>query len=241
MAERVDNIGFGNLRLIQDTEEFCYGIDAVILSDFAAKLMRRQDSIADLGTGTGIIPLILSHKTKTGRITGFEVQESSYEKAMRNIEINGLHNRLEFICTNVTEIPDRYFGCFDAVTCNPPYAKGGAAILSAAGPKAIARHEILATLEDFIKAGSLLLRDRGEFFMVHRPSRLVDILTIGRKYRLEAKTMRLVSPREGTQPNIVLVHFVKGGGSELKVMPPLYVYEDDRVYTEDIQSIYERD
>lgn len=239
-GERIDDIGFGNLRLIQNTEDFCYGIDAVILADFAAKNARKARRIADLGTGTGILPLILSHKTDAEKITGFEVRKSSYEIAVRNAQGNGLEDRISFVNSNVKDIDKSYYGIFDTVTMNPPYMESGRGIVNPDDGKMVARHEILGTLEDFMKASSALLEHRGDLFVVHRPSRLADIFCTGRSLKLEPKAVKMVKPREGEAANIVLVHLVKNGGKQLKVLKDLIVYGRDNTYTDDIISIYER-
>ena len=238
--ERLDEIGFGGLRLIQKPADFCYGVDAVLLADFAAGISKKQNTIIDLGTGTGIIPVILSHKTSAEKICGVEIQQDSYERALRNVKINGLEDRLEMVCCNVRDIREFVRGGFDMVTANPPYMEMGSAITNDITAKTIARHEIHANIEDFIAAAEFLLGDRGEFFMVHRPSRLADIMYYARKHRLEPKTMRLVCPRQGQAANIVLIHFIKNAGRELKLMEDLYVYNQDGTYTDQIQRIYER-
>lgn len=238
--ERIDDIGFGNLKLIQKPSDFCYGVDAVILSDFTARLSKKKKAIADLGTGTGIVPIILSHKTDAEVLTGFEVQEDSYKRALRNIEINGLSERLEFVNSNVKDIPDEFYGKYDTVTMNPPYMEGGRGLVNPKDSKMIARHEILGSLEDFISAASKLLDNRGELFIVHRPSRLADIFVLGRKYHLEPKDMCMVNPREGEAPNIVLVHLIKGAGKQLKVLPSLNIYNINGGYSDDVLEIYER-
>lgn len=245
-GERLDSIGFGSLRLIQRPDEFCYGVDAVILADFAARGFSRKSALKramDLGMGTGIIPLILSHKTRASEILGIEVQQDSYERACRNIELNGLTDRLTAIHGDVANADfGAMAGSFDLVTSNPPYMTGSCGLINKIDAKTIARHETTGTLEDFIRAAKVLLRDRGEFCMVHRPSRMVDIFAHCRKYRLEPKEIRLVSPRAGTEPNIMLVRCVKNGGAELKILPPLYVYrEDGSGYSKEIELIYERD
>lgn len=238
--ERIDDIGFGQLKLIQKPSDFCYGVDAVILADFAARLSKKKKAIADLGTGTGIVPIILSHKTDAQVLTGFEVQKDSYERALRNIEINNLSERLTFVNSNVKDIPPEYYGRYDTVTMNPPYMEGGRGIVNPEDSKMIARHEILGSLEDFISAAAKLLDNRGELFIVHRPSRLADIFVLGRKYRLEPKDMCMVNPRDGEAPNIVLVHLVKGAGKQLKVMPSLNIYNNSGNYSDDVLEIYER-
>lgn len=236
-GERIDEIGFSNLRLIQKPEEFCYGVDAVILADFASK--KKAARIVDLGTGTGIVPVILSHKTKAEFIYGIEYQKNSFDRAVRNVELNGLADRLEFINANVAEF-DGLKEWADAVTTNPPYMVSNGAITNENTAKTIARHETVGTLEDFVKCASGILKNKGDFYMVHRPSRLVDIFVTCRKYRLEPKEIRFVAPRKGERPNIILVHCVKNGGAELKILNDLYVYEQPGVYSDEIEKIYER-
>ena len=236
-GERIDEIGFSNLRLIQKPEEFCYGVDAVILADFASK--KKAARIVDLGTGTGIVPVILSHKTKAEFIYGIEYQKNSFDRAVRNVELNGLADRLEFINANVAEF-DGLKEWADAVTTNPPYMVSNGAITNENTAKTIARHETVGTLEDFVKCASGILKNKGDFYMVHRPSRLVDIFVTCRKYRLEPKEIRFVAPRKGERPNIILVHCVKNGGAELKILNDLYVYEQPGVYCDEIEKIYER-
>ena len=236
-GERIDETGFSNLRLIQKPDEFCYGIDAVILADFASK--KKAAKIVDLGTGTGIVPIILSHKTNAEFIYGIEYQKDSFDRAVRNIELNGLENRLGFINANVAEFGELK-GWADAVTTNPPYMVSNGAITNDNTAKTIARHETVGHLDDFVSCAAGILKNRGDFYMIHRPSRLVDIFTACRKYRLEPKEIRFVAPRKGERPNIVLVHCVKNGGAELKILEDLYVYEEPGVYSEEIQRIYER-
>lgn len=244
-GERVDSIGFGDLKLIQKPEEFCYGVDAVLLADFAASVCKRKnyDKIIDLGTGTGIIPLILSHKTDVKSLIGVELQENSWERAVRNAEINDLAGRIEFIRGDVKDFEsiwgEELKGTVDGVVTNPPYFVRGGGIRCDDNAKSIARHETTATLEDFLRCGAYLLKDKGDFFMVHRPSRLADICYFGRKYALEPKTMRFISPRAGEIPNILLVHMVKGGGRELKFLPPMAVYGENGQYTEELLKAYE--
>lgn len=240
-GERLDEIGFGGLKLIQKPQDFCYGVDAVLLADFAASTAKKKTAIIDLGTGTGIVPVILSHKTSAEKMCGVEIQEDSYERALRNVSLNGLEDRLEMLCCNVKELDSSLKGRFDTVTSNPPYMETGSALVSGVTAKTIARHEIYAGLEDFIAAAAFLLEERGELFMVHRPSRLADIMYYARKYRLEPKTMRLVCPKAGQAANIVLIHCIKNAGRELRLLPDLYVYNDDGSYTDEIQRIYERD
>ena len=236
-GERIDKIGFSDLQLIQKPEEFCYGVDAVILADFASQ--KNVKRAVDLGTGTGIIPLIMSHKTDAEKLYGVEFQKDSYDRAMRNVTLNGLEGRVDFFNANVSEFRDLDEWA-DVVTTNPPYMAAHGALVNDNNAKTIARHEVAGTLEDFVKCAARTLKNKGDFYMVHRPSRLVDIFHICRQYRLEPKEMRLVAPKEGDAPNIVLVHCVKNGGIELKILDPLYVYKDKGVYSDEIEEIYER-
>lgn len=263
-GERADDTGFGNLRLIQKPEEFCYGVDAVILADFASenaavslpsrRLQQGRNSCAaenglpdvtavDLGTGTGIIPLILSHKTSWERLIGVEVQKGSYERALRSVRLNGLGTRLEFINNDVKDFGSLWGnelkGIVDVVTCNPPYTENTGGLKSTNTAKAIARHETTAGLEDFMSCAAGLLKPRGDFFMVHRPSRLVDICCTARKLGLEPKELRFVSPNREAAANIILVHMVKGGGRQLRVLEPLFVYGEDGCYTHELRKCYE--
>lgn len=240
-GERIDEIGFGNLRLIQKPEDFCYGIDAVLLATFAE--IKKNARVIDLGTGTGVIPLILSHRTEAAEIIGVEVQQDSWERGCRNIHLNGLSGRIRMIHGDVKHLVKEKAlekHSFDTVLTNPPYIKSDGGIKNKESARTIARHETTAELSDFIAETSLLLKDRGDFYMVHRPNRLVDICVLCRRHRLEPKELRLVSPNKDTAPNILLIHCVKHGRPELKFMDPLYVYQEDGVYTDEIMKLYER-
>lgn len=247
-GERLDEIGFGNLKLIQKPEEFCYGVDAVILADFASRSVEKSKGkfkkAIDLGTGTGIIPLILSHKTSIKQIYAVEIQKDSFGRTCRNVELNKLTEVISVINDDVSNIEkkDTFLkGSFDLVTSNPPYMTGGCGITNDNNAKTIARHETTADLETFIKASAALLREKGELFMVHRPSRLVDICEACRKYKVEPKELRFVSPNKNSKPNILLIRCVKSGRPELKMLDPLYVYDEIKGhYTDEIMKIYEK-
>lgn len=236
-GERIDDMGFGGLLLIQKPEDFCYGIDAVLLADFAK--VRKDGSVADLGTGTGAIPLILAQKTKAAEIVGVEVQEGSYNRAQRSVELNHLNGRLRIIHADIKGLSGILpAGHFDTVVSNPPYNEQGGALTNENEAKSIARHETTATLEDFMATAAELLKDRGDFYLIHRPSRLVDIFSFGRYYHLEPKEIRLVHPSPGKTPNIVLVHCIKNGGPELRLLEPLCVYNREGGYTDAVKNIY---
>ena len=238
-GERIDDMGFDSLYLIQKPDDFCYGIDAVLLADFAK--LKHNAHVVDLGTGTGAIPLILSRKYQKARIIGVEIQNDACERAVRSVELNGLSERITIFRADVKELSGVLpQGTFDAVLSNPPYNSQGDALQSESEAKRIARHETTATLEDFMAAAAELLKDRGEFYLVHRPARLVDIFTVGRALRLEPKEIRFVHPSVSKAPNIVLVKCVKNGGAELRFREPLYVYDKDGGYTEEVKRIYEK-
>ena len=249
-GERIDRIGFGDLRLIQKPEDFCYGVDAVLLAHFASTGGEQENNIRlkvkraiDLGSGTGIVPIILSHKTDIDRIFGLEIQKESFQRALRNIMINGLEKRTEILHGDVSDIEKvinkDFIGTFDMVTTNPPYILNNGAIKNEKIPKTLARHETSGLLEDFIRSAALLLKTRGDFYMIHRPSRLIDICVFCRVNKLEPKGIRFVSPREGKKPNILLLHCVKNGNPELKFMKNLNIYEGTQ-YSKEINEIYER-
>ena len=242
MALRYDRTGFNDIVICQDEEEFCYGTDAVILAHEASKSAKTEKedcAIADLGTGTGIIPLILSQKTKAGRIVGVEVQEHSFRLAEKNAGANGLDGRVTFIHENVRDVGERFPAEFDVVTTNPPYTASGVGIESVNSAKAVARHEILGTLEDFLKAASLILKDKGELYMIHRPNRIVDICQGCREWSLEPKEMTFISGKPGEKPNLLLVKCVKNGGRDLKIMEPFAVRDGEGRFTERMLRYYE--
>lgn len=235
-GERLDDTGFGDIRLIQRPEDFCYGVDAVILADFTK--VKKDDRVMDLGTGTGIIPMILSHKTEAKDIWAVEVQKDSYERALRNVKLNKLEDRVTVIHADVKNLPT--VGIFNVVVSNPPYMKSDGGIKNENDAKSIARHETSATLVDFINTAGNLLKTGGDFYLVHRPSRMVDICCACRNAQLEPKEMRLVSPNKNAKPNIVLIHCVKYGRPELRFLEPLYIYDERGKYTSEIMEIYER-
>ena len=240
-GERIDDIGFGNLQLIQRPEEFCYGVDAVILAHYAASSCG-NGHIVDLGTGTGIIPLLMSHMTASERIFGVEIQKDSYDRAVRNAKMNRLTERVSFIHGDVSDcsLLKEKIGQVSTVITNPPYMEGNSGLTNSNEAKRIARHETTAGLSEFLGTAAELLCDKGNFYMVHRPSRLVDICVECRKNKLEPKELRFVSPNRDSAPNILLIHCVKFGGRELRMQEPLYIYESTGKYTEEINKIYER-
>jgi len=237
-GERIDDLQRDGLRIIQNSEKFCFGIDAVLLSDFAK--VKKNEIMLDIGTGTGIIPILLTAKTEGLKFTGLEIQEESAEMAARSVLLNQLQEKVEIVHGDINDALD-YFSreSFNVITSNPPYMIESAGEGNEDEPKAIARHEIKCTLDDVIREGSRLLKVSGRFYMIHRPFRLVEIFETFRKHGLEPKRMRLVHPFCDKEPNMVLVEAVKGAKPRLLIEKPLIVYEKPGVYTEEIHKIYE--
>lgn len=234
--ERLDDLQNGYF-IIQNPENFCYGVDAVLLSGFAR--VKPGERVLDLGTGTGIIPILLKAKTPGEHFTGLEIQEESAEMARRSVAYNHLEDAVTIQTGDIREAA-AIFGraSFSVVTCNPPYMTGSHGLVNPHLPKAIARHEVLCTLEDVIAQASRVLEPRGRFYMVHRPFRLAEIMGTMMKYKLEPKRMRLVYPYVDKEPNMVLIEGLLGGNPRITVEKPLIVYERPGVYTEEIRRIY---
>ena len=238
--ERIDNLEINNLKIIQNTEGFCFGIDSVLLSNFAGNI-KKQSKVLDLGTGTGIIPILLCAKTQLKKVLGVEIQEEVYEMTKRSIELNNLNDKFEVINANILEL-NKIFNknTFDVVITNPPYKKKNTGILNENNKKIISRHEVTATLEDFIKIAKDMLKDKGEFYMVHRPDRLVDIISIMRNYKIEPKQLRFVYSDKNQPANLVLVKGIKNARPFLKIEKNLYIYDENKNYSEEIKKIYNK-
>ena len=238
--ERIDDLEYKGLKIIQNTEGFCFGIDSILLSDFASEI-KENSKIIDLGTGTGIIAILISIKTNAKKTIGVEIQKTVCEMAKRSIKLNNLENKIEIINENVKELPNKLeMQTFDAVVTNPPYKKIGTGLKNENEQKQISRHEITATLEDFIKTSNKLLKDKGSIYLVHRPERLADIIENLRKYKLEPKKIKYVYPKKGKEANLVLVKAIKNANPFLKIEPPLYVYNEKGEYTKEILEIYSK-
>lgn len=238
--ERIDDLEFKNLKIIQNEKEFCFGMDAVLLSDFA-KDIKQNSKIIDLGTGTGILPILLSGKTENTKIVGIEIQEKMAEMATRSIKLNNLENRIKIINEDIKNLNNMFEKeKFDAVVTNPPYKENNTGLKNEYEGKIIARHEIKCNLEDIILASKNLLRDRGTLYMVHRPERIVDICEILRKYKIEPKTIRFIYPKAGKESNLILIKAVKNARKFLKIEKPLIIYKENGEYMEDFLKIYNK-
>lgn len=236
-GERVDDLQNGYF-VIQDPKKFCFGMDAVLLSGFAR--VKKGETALDMGTGTGIIPILLSQRTEGKHFTGLEIQAECAEMADRSVKYNCLEDRIQIVEGDIKEVAG-IFGAasFDVVTCNPPYMIGQHGLTNPHMPKAIARHEILCTFDDVANQAARVLKDRGRFYLVHRPFRLVELMAALTKYKLEPKRMQLVYPYIDKEPNMVLIEACKGGNSRIQIERPLVVYEKPGVYTKDILELYQ--
>lgn len=238
--ERIDDLEFKNLKIIQNKDGFCFGIDSILLTDFA-KNIKQNSKVIDLGTGTGIIPILLYGKTKNTKFVGVEIQPEVAEMADRSVKLNLLENNIEILNTNILELSKIYNrGSFDVVTTNPPYKKINTGVINENNKKLISRHEITASLEDFIRTASFLLKDLGEFYMVHRPDRLVDIFYEMRKNKIEPKKIKFIYPNKNKKTNLVLIKGIKNGKQFLEFENNLYVYNEDGNYTNEILKIYNK-
>lgn len=239
--ERIDDLEYKGLKIIQNKDGFCFGIDSILLSDFASEI-KRNSKVIDLGTGTGIIGILLCAKTELSKMIGVEVQKEVYDMAKRSIELNNLQHKFEIINDNIKNLENIFeIGTFDAVVTNPPYKKVGTGITNENEKKLVSRHEITANLEDFIKISAKLLKDKGSLYMVHRPDRLVDIIELLRKYKLEPKKIRFVQPSIGKEANLLLIKATKNAKPFLKMEKPLYVYKENGEYTDEIFKIYNKE
>lgn len=239
--ERIDDLEFKELKIIQNENGFCFGIDSVLLSDFA-KDIKEGSKVIDLGTGTGIIPVLLCGKTKLSKIIGVELQKEVAEMAQRTIKLNNLENRFEILNDNILNLDKHYEPqTIDVIVTNPPYKKIGTGIVNENEKKFISRHEITADLEDFIKVSKKLLKDKGSFYMVHRPERLVEILSLMRQYKIEPKVLRFVCSDINKEPKLILIKGVKNAKPFLKIERNLYIYDEQGNYTEEILKIYNKE
>lgn len=237
--ETLEELMINDLVLIQKQNGFRFGTDAVLLSDFARDI--QSDSTLDLCSGSGIIPILLSHKSNAKRICGLEIQKDIHEMSVRSVKANNLEDKVNLSLgdlKNITSVfPKR---SFNLVTCNPPYMKCGSGIECEDYSKHISRHEVACTLEDVIIAAESMLKIGGHFCMVHRPSRLTDIISLMRKHEIEPKRLRFVHPKAQSAPSLILVDGLLRGGNELKILPPLILYNDDGNETDELKCIYER-
>lgn len=235
--ERLDDLQVNGYEIIQHPGKFCFGMDAVLLSNFAR--VKKGESTLDLGTGTGIIPILLSAKTQGERFVGLEIQEESADMATRSILHNGLEEKIKIVNGDIKEAVE-IFGpaSFDVITTNPPYMIGQHGIANASDAKTIARHEVLCTLDDILRQSAKILRPGGRFYMVHRPFRLAEIFSKMVELKIEPKRMRMVHPFIDKEPNMVLIEGTRGGNSRMTVERPLVVYKEVGIYSDELLGEY---
>ena len=235
--ERLDELHRNGYYIIQNPKKFCFGMDAVLLSGFAR--VKKQENVLDLGTGTGIIPILLAAKTEGMHFTGLEIQPESADMARRSVAYNHLEDKINIEIGDIKDA-SKQFGAssFHVVTTNPPYMTEQHGLTNPNESKAIARHEILCCLEDVIRESARILKPQGRFYMVHRPFRLAEIMVLMHQYGLEPKRMQLVYPYIDKEPNMVLLEGLRGGNPRITVEKPLIVYREPGVYTDEIYDIY---
>lgn len=235
--ERLDDLQIKGYEIIQHPGKFCFGMDAVLLSGFAK--VKKGDQVLDLGTGTGILPILLEAKTQGEHFTGLEIQEESADMARRSVVHNGLEKRVSIVTGDIKKASS-IFGAasVDVITTNPPYMIGAHGLQNPESSKAIARHEVLCTLDDILRESARMLKPKGRFYMIHRPFRLAEILVKMVEHRMEPKRMRLVYPYVDKEPNMVLIEGLRGGNARMTVEPPLIVYEKCGEYTKELLELY---
>lgn len=236
-GERIDELQRNGYRIIQNPERFCFGMDAVLLSGFARA--KKQERCLDLGCGNGIIPILMEAKTEGKHFTGLEIQPESADMAKRSVALNGLQDRIDIVEGDIKDA-SKIFGAssFHVVTTNPPYMTAQHGLTNVYEAKTIARHEVLCNLEDIIRESARLLMPGGRFYMVHRPFRLAEIISLMVQYRMEPKRMCLVYPYVDREPNMVLIEGLRGGKSRMTVEKPLIVYKEPGKYTDEIYDVY---
>ena len=236
-GERLDDLQRNGYQIIQSPEKFCFGMDAVLLSGFATAPEGAR--VLDLGTGTGIIPILMAAKTDAKELIGLEIQEESADMAQRSVVLNDLQDKVRIVQGDIKEAGQIFDAAsFDVVTSNPPYMINSHGLQNPDAPKAIARHEVCCSLEDVIRAAARCLKSGGKFYMVHRPFRLAEIMVLMHEYKVEPKRMQLVYPYADKEPNMVLIEGARGGRSRLTVEKPLIIYEAPGKYSSEIYDIY---
>lgn len=235
--ETLDDLQIKGIHVIQKKQAFRFGIDAVLLANFPK--VKNGAKIVDLCSGTGIIPFILAGKTNAISIIGIEIQKEISDMAKRSVEYNRLQEKVKFIEGDLKDTKLlKDIEKVDIVTVNPPYKTQGTGIVNVNDKNAISRHEICCTLDDVVKAAKILLKDKGKLYMIHRPDRIVDIMNVMRKYFIEPKLIRTIHPSVDKAPSMILIEGQKNGGKFLKWDRPLYIYNENNKYTDEIKRIY---
>lgn len=235
--ERIDELHRNGYQIIQNTDCFCFGMDAVLLSGYA--VVKKGECVLDMGTGTGIIPILLEAKTEGQHFTGLEIQPQSVDMAKRSVALNHLEEKITIVEGDIKNASS-LFGksIFDVITCNPPYMNENHGLKNPQLPKAIARHELLCSLEDVVREAAYMLRPGGRFYMVHRPRRLIEIISMLSAHKLEVKRLKPVYPTKEKEATMILLEAVRGGNPLLKLEKPVIVYKEPGIYSDEIYEIY---
>lgn len=237
---RLDDLQNKGLKIWQDTSEFCFGMDAVLLADFAAMRFRKKDVSCDLCTGNGIVPLLVYARVSSLNLTAVEINPKTAALAEYNMSYNNISDSVNVICDDVKLFARNNLNRFDAITVNPPYIPIGSGFTSQKDSVSTARHEVALTLEELIHSCCMLLKDKGRVYMVHRAHRAAETIALMSRYRIEAKTITFIHPKKGEEANLFLIEGVKNAGHWLKVTDPIFVYDEDGRYTDKIHEIYKR-
>ncbi len=236
-GERIDDLQRDGLSIIQKEKAFSFGVDAVLIANFTQ--VKKDEKVLDIGTGTGIIPILLSAKTEASSIVGVEIQDEMAEMANRSVKMNSLDEKIEIVCDDIKEFAKSNLSSFDVVVSNPPYFKHASAMISDNSSKMISRHEIKINVEELFLSANRLLKPKGRFYLIHRPDRMVDIFYEARKNKLEVKQAKMVYSRQGEKAKLIVLECIKGAGSEIRWQKPLFIYEDNGEYSKEIYEIYE--
>lgn len=233
-----DLVYFKDIKIVQNKDYFNFSLDSVLLPNFV-EITRKTKKILDMCTGNAPIPLILSTKTDA-KIYGVELQKEVYDLAKETIKINNLDNQIELINDNIKNLKKIFdTETFDIITCNPPYfKKKDDSIINENKVKSIARHEIEMELEDVMIISKALLKNEGSLVLVHRTDRLIEIIELMKKHNIEPKRMRLIYPKVNAESNLVLIDGRKNGKKGLKILPPLYIHNDDNSYTSEVLEMF---
>lgn len=237
---RLDDLQTDGLKILQKPSDFCFGTDAVLLADFAAKRIKKNGSVIDLCTGNGIVPLLIYSRRKDVTVQAVEINRETAELARYNMRLNGLNEQIDVLCSDIKSLPKAMNGIFDAVTVNPPYIPVGKGLIPNKEKITEARHEVSAGMEDIIRVSAQLIKDKGKFFMVHRAHRAAEAVSLMQRYRLEPKELRFVHSNSHSKANLMLIAGAKNAGVWMDIHPPLILYNEDGSYTDEVNEIYRR-
>ncbi len=236
-GEHIDDLQRDGLSIIQKKGTFSFGVDSVLLANFTQ--VKEKDRVIDIGTGNGIIPILIAAKSSPSHITAIEVQEEMADMASRSVKMNSLEDKIEIIHQDIKDYASSHLSEYDVVVSNPPYFKAGGALVSDNEAKMIARHEIKLNVDELFYSAGQVLKPRGRFYLIHRPDRLMDIFYASRKHQVEVKKAKMIYSRIKEEPKLIILECIKGAKSEIKWQKPLYIYDESGDYTKEVYEIYE--